>query len=130
VGYNESSKAYQIYIPGQRQIEVSIYVTFEAEVAFRRSRGYHMETNSERHEEMVYSPPHPPTTQRKTVEPIDLIDLIDHVALVNVPRNIVVVERDLHRLVKLCRRKKNIQILVVPSKRERDLRYIRSMPHL
>ena len=34
VGYNESSKAYQIYIPGQRQIEVSKDVTFEEEVAF------------------------------------------------------------------------------------------------
>jgi hypothetical protein len=34
VGYNESSKAYQIYIPGQRQIEVSRDVTFEEEIAF------------------------------------------------------------------------------------------------
>jgi hypothetical protein len=29
VGYNESLKGYQIYIPGQRQIEVSIDVIFE-----------------------------------------------------------------------------------------------------
>jgi hypothetical protein len=35
VGYNESSKAYQIYIPGQRQIEVSRDVTFEEEVSFK-----------------------------------------------------------------------------------------------
>jgi hypothetical protein len=34
VGYNESSKAYRIYIPGQRQIEVSRDVTFEEEIAF------------------------------------------------------------------------------------------------
>jgi hypothetical protein len=34
VGYNESSKAYQIYIPGQIQIEVRRYVTFEEEVSF------------------------------------------------------------------------------------------------
>jgi hypothetical protein len=34
VGYSESSKAYQIYIPGQRQIEVSRDVTFEEEIAF------------------------------------------------------------------------------------------------
>jgi hypothetical protein len=33
-GYNESSKAYRIYIPGQRQIEVSIDVIFEEEIAF------------------------------------------------------------------------------------------------
>jgi hypothetical protein len=42
VGYRESSKAYRIYIPGQRQIEVSRDVSFEEEVAFRRSRGSHM----------------------------------------------------------------------------------------
>jgi hypothetical protein len=32
VGYNESLNAYQIYIPGQREIEVSRYVTIEEEV--------------------------------------------------------------------------------------------------
>jgi hypothetical protein len=37
VGYNESSKAYRIYIPGQKQIEVSKDVTFEEEVAFQKS---------------------------------------------------------------------------------------------
>jgi hypothetical protein len=34
VGYNESSKAYRIYIPSQRQIEVSRDVTFAEEIAF------------------------------------------------------------------------------------------------
>jgi hypothetical protein len=43
VGYNESSKAYQIYIPGQRQIEVSRDATFEEEVSFRRYRISHMD---------------------------------------------------------------------------------------
>jgi hypothetical protein len=47
VGYNETSKAYKIYIPGQRQIEVSRDVTFDEEVAFRRSRESHMEIDSE-----------------------------------------------------------------------------------
>jgi hypothetical protein len=46
-----------------------------------------METDSERHEEMVPSPPHPPLVQRETIEPIDPIDLV---APVDVPRNIVV----------------------------------------
>jgi hypothetical protein len=64
VGYNESSKAYRIYIPGQRQIEVRRDVTFEEEVSFKRSRGSHME--------------------------IDPIDLIDPVSPVDVPRDIVV----------------------------------------
>ena len=38
VGYSETSKAYRIYIPGQRYIEVSWDVTFHEEVAFRHSR--------------------------------------------------------------------------------------------
>jgi hypothetical protein len=48
VGYNESLNAYQIYIPRQRQIEVSRDVTFEEEVPFKRYRGSHMKIDSER----------------------------------------------------------------------------------
>ena len=65
-------------------------VTFEEEVSFRRTRGSHMDINSERQEEMVPSPPHLPTVQREIVEPIDPIDLIDHVAPIDVPRDIAV----------------------------------------
>ncbi|XP_057826602.2 retrovirus-related Pol polyprotein from transposon TNT 1-94 isoform X1 [Cryptomeria japonica] len=38
VGYNESSKAFRIYISGQRYVEVSRDVTFE-DIAFKRSKG-------------------------------------------------------------------------------------------
>jgi transposase InsO family protein len=38
VGYSENSKAYRKYVPGQRQIEVSMDVTFQEEVAFKKSR--------------------------------------------------------------------------------------------
>jgi hypothetical protein len=38
VGYNETSKAYRIYVPGKKYIEVNRDVTFHEEVAFRRSR--------------------------------------------------------------------------------------------
>jgi hypothetical protein len=38
VGYSENSKAYRIYVPGQRQIEVRRGVTFHEEVAFKKSR--------------------------------------------------------------------------------------------
>jgi hypothetical protein len=48
VGYSESSKEYWIYIPSQRQIEVSKDVNFEEEAAFKRSRGSHMEIDNER----------------------------------------------------------------------------------
>ena len=38
VGYNESLKAFRIYIPGFKQIETSRDVTFDEDVAFSRSR--------------------------------------------------------------------------------------------
>jgi hypothetical protein len=38
VGYSETSKAYRIYIPGQKFIEVSRDVTFHEEATFRRAR--------------------------------------------------------------------------------------------
>ena len=47
VGYSEISKAYQIYIPIQRQIEVSRDVTFDEEVSFKRFKESHMDINGE-----------------------------------------------------------------------------------
>ena len=47
VGYSETSKVYQIYIPIQRQIEVSRDVPFDEEVSFKRSRESHMEIDGE-----------------------------------------------------------------------------------
>jgi hypothetical protein len=86
VGYSESLKEYHIYIPGQRQIEVSRDVTFEEEIAFRRSRESHMEIDSEKKEETIPSPPS--FVQReKITDPVDQVDLV---ALVDVPRDIVV----------------------------------------
>jgi hypothetical protein len=38
VGYSETSKAYKIYIPGQKFIEVSKDVTFHEETAFRQAK--------------------------------------------------------------------------------------------
>jgi hypothetical protein len=38
VEYSENSKAYRIYVPGHRQIEVSRDVTFHEEAAFKKSR--------------------------------------------------------------------------------------------
>jgi hypothetical protein len=38
VGYSETSKAYRIYIPGQKFIEVSKDVTFHEEAAFCRAK--------------------------------------------------------------------------------------------
>jgi hypothetical protein len=85
VGYSESSKAYRIYIPGQRQIEISRDVTFEEEVAFQRSREAHMEIDSE-------TMPSPPSTvQRETyIIPVDPVVPVDPVAPSDMPRDITV----------------------------------------
>ena len=38
VGYSETSKAYRIYVPGQRYVKVSRDVTFHEEVTFKESK--------------------------------------------------------------------------------------------
>ena len=79
---SESSKTFQIDIPGQRQIETSKDVVLEEEIAFQRSRESQIEIDSE----IVPSPLS--AVQRETV--IDLVDPVDPIALVDVPRDIVV----------------------------------------
>jgi hypothetical protein len=91
VGYNESSKAYRIYILGQRQIEVSRDVTFEEEVSFQKSRETQMEIDSE-------TMPSPPSTVQREIDiipddpiaPFDLVVLANSVAPRNIPRDITV----------------------------------------
>jgi hypothetical protein len=80
--YNESSKAYWIYIPSQRQIEVNIDVIFEEEITSQRSRESQMEIDSE----TVTFPPS--TVQRETT--IIPVDLVDPVSLVDILRDIAV----------------------------------------
>jgi hypothetical protein len=58
VGYSESSKAYRIYIPSQRQMEISRDVTFEKEIAFQKSRESQIEIDSE-------TIPSPPSTVQR-----------------------------------------------------------------
>jgi hypothetical protein len=76
---SESSKTYQIYILGQRQIETSRDISFEEEMVCQRSKEYQMEINSE-------TMPSPPSTgQRETYIIPDY-----PVAPVDMPRDIVV----------------------------------------
>ena len=42
VGYNETLKAYRIYIPRQRQIKINQDVTFDEDESLRRSRESHI----------------------------------------------------------------------------------------
>jgi hypothetical protein len=69
-GYSESSRTFQINIPGQRQIESSRDVVLEEEIVFQRSRESQMEIDSQ----TIPSPPS--TVQRETniiqVVPVDM----------------------------------------------------------
>jgi transposase InsO family protein len=94
VGYSESSTTYRIYIPSQRQIEISRDVIFEEDIAFQKSKESQMEIDSE-------TMPSPPSAvQRETyIIPIDLVDpvaLVDPVvptdptAPIDMPKDIIV----------------------------------------
>jgi hypothetical protein len=83
VGYSESSKAYRIYILGQRQIEVSRDVIFEEEIVFQRSRESQMEIDNE-----TIPSPYSAVQREKTIIPVDLVVPVDLVAPVDIPRDI------------------------------------------
>ena len=82
-GYNETSKACKIYIPGQRQIEDSWDVSFSEEVAFKRSR----ETHNEEQEAPKDDDPsstvvHPLDHEEESVESTEPVDLPRDVAVI------------------------------------------------
>jgi hypothetical protein len=70
-GYSESSKTFQIDIPGQRQIETSRDVVLEEEIVFQRSRESQMEIDSK----TIPSPPS--AVQRETNIPVDPVVPVD-----------------------------------------------------
>ena len=78
VGYSETSKAYRIYIPGQRYIEVSRDVTFHEEVAFHRSREVPLDTELVEQEapaadgESSDKPPGPEDEREESKEGLDV----------------------------------------------------------
>jgi hypothetical protein len=85
-----------MYVEAFPEREVVLHlegVEIEEEVAFRRSRGFQMDINSKRQEEMVPSPPRPRTFQSDIVEPTDPIDLIDPLAPIDIPRDIAVIRK-------------------------------------
>jgi hypothetical protein len=47
VGYNDTSKAYNIYVPGQQKIEISKDVTFDEKIAFKKSIEDPIDSNDE-----------------------------------------------------------------------------------
>ena len=78
VGYSETSKAYRIYILGQRYIEVSRDVTFHEEVAFRRSREIPLDVELGEQEapaangESLAEPPCPEAQREESEEGLDV----------------------------------------------------------
>ena len=38
MGYSESSKAYKIYFPGFKKIDINMDVTFDEDIAYNKSR--------------------------------------------------------------------------------------------
>jgi hypothetical protein len=57
VGYSETSKAYRIYIPGQKFIEVSRDVTFHEETTFRQARDLSCDSKEQEAPSFDSSPP-------------------------------------------------------------------------
>jgi transposase InsO family protein len=70
VGYCEVSKAFRIYIPGYRQIEISRDVTFDEDAAFSRSRKCQLE---EVYEEEPVAPRVAEPNKEVAVTPDDVI---------------------------------------------------------
>ena len=71
-GYSESSKTFQIDIPGQRQIETSRNIVLEEEIILQISRKSHMKIDSK----TIPSPPS--IVQReKDIIPVDLVASVD-----------------------------------------------------
>jgi hypothetical protein len=53
VGYNDTSKAYRIYILGHRKVEISRDVTFDENAAFSKSKQIHAEEAHEEENEVL-----------------------------------------------------------------------------
>ena len=68
VGYSETSKAYRIYVPGQRQIEVSRDVTFDEDAAFLRSKESHLDVETEEPEAPKDVEDHVPDSPRSDIQ--------------------------------------------------------------
>ncbi|GLJ14289.1 hypothetical protein SUGI_0230070 [Cryptomeria japonica] len=91
VGYNEFSKAFRIYIPSQRYVEVSRDVTFEEDIAFKKSKGSLVIDEVDDNQDMNVDTN--PKIQREPIEPPpqeEHNDLPKPMNPTNIPSDIVV----------------------------------------
>ena len=54
MGYSESLKAYRIYFPGYKNIDISRDVTFDEDLAYNKSRKRHVEEPEEVEETRIH----------------------------------------------------------------------------
>lgn len=94
VGYNESSKDYRIYIIGQKLIEINKNVSFEEDVALKRSKGSYMEIDNEdqeTHQDKDVS--HTLEIQREYTESEEDIDPVEPLEPTDGPRDIAISQK-------------------------------------
>jgi len=60
-GYSKNSKAYRIYVPGQRDVEVSCDVTFDEDIALGKSRD--LPVPRKENDDVVEKQDEPPTDE-------------------------------------------------------------------
>jgi hypothetical protein len=125
VGYNESSKAYRIYIPEQHKVEVSRDVTFNEKMAFKKSI-------EETIEEEEYEEPKDESTclpEVRMKKQNNLINRCNHVKLLNQslypkPRNVQL------GLKLLYKKQKDSKPQVAPSEKEKSPKDSPAMQHV
>ena len=95
-------KAYSIYIPDQKKMELNRDVTFEEDVAYRRSRCTNSENDEQDASQELLASPSPPV-EKETLEDdsVKPIDPVDPIVPESIPRDTVVLGQR-RRLAWVC----------------------------
>ena len=119
VSYSESAKAYRIYIPDQRKMELSRDVTFEEDVAYRISR--RSDSDSDDSQELLVSPSRPAEREIMEDDIEEPTDAVDPVVPDPVPRDIAVMgQKRRPAWLVILYRMSRVMLLSVHSGRARD----------
>jgi hypothetical protein len=126
VGYSETSKAYRVYIPGYRQIEISRDVTFDEDATFSRSRQHHTD---EIHDEEPKAPRVVDTDAGNDVVPVEHGPEDHDMAEPQRPAETNTKKRRPLGLVKLFRMSRSMVLQMDLSEKARNLDHIPVMWH-